>query len=155
MFTSRVMTRSLAVEVALALLACTCGAGEPTLRVTEGWVQAVPPVAADSVAYLTIVNGWDHPVRLTSARTPLAEEVIPMRTHSSSRNGHEMMGMERVQELTVAAHGTLKLQPAGPHLMLMRLRTHPRPGTKVQLTLHFEPGARELTTTLPVALTQP
>lgn len=155
MHDSHVKTYSLAMVAVFGVLVSASLAGEPKISIVKGWVQAVPPVAADSVGYLTIVNDSNEPLHLTSARTPLAEEVVPMLTDSSSRDGHEMVGMKPVKELTVPAHGTLELKPAGPHLMLMKLRTHPRVGAKVQLILHFEPGAQEVTTTVPVALTQP
>ena len=139
----------------LTLCLSAAEAGEPVVKVEHGWIQAVPPVAGDSVAYLTLVNLSDHELRLTHATTPIAETVMPMVTVKTIRNGSEIVGMKEVDELVVPAHGRLFLVPSGSHLMLMKLKVHPALGKKVPLTLRFEPGNITVTTELPVSLLEP
>jgi copper(I)-binding protein len=117
------------------------------LRVTDGWVQAVPPAAGASVAFFRIVNSTGEPFELAGARTSLAERVEPMVT---TRDAKGMSGMESVPALKIPAHGELVLQPGGDHLMLINLRQHPNPGEKVTLTLIINPGHQEMEVTLPV-----
>lgn len=133
----------------------TSFADEPPAKIENGWVRAVPPSSSDSVAYMTLVNISDQPLRLTGGSTPVAEMVRPMVTTRKTMRGQEMMGMKGVDELIIPAHGQLMLTPDGDHLMLMRLKEHPKPGEKIKLTLHFEPGGKEVTTELPVALNKP
>lgn len=147
-------TFSLTLAMA-ALLGGTGFAGEPPVKIEQGWVRAVPPSSSDSVAYMTLVNTSDQPLRLTGGSTPAAEIVMPMVTTKKTMNGQEVIGMKRVDELIIPAHGQLTLSPDGDHLMLMTLKEHPKPGEKVKLTLHFEPGGKEVTTALPVALNKP
>jgi copper(I)-binding protein len=134
-----------------ALLAGTSCAGEPPVKIEQGWVRAVPPSSGDTVAYMILVNTSEQPLRLTGGNTPIAEMVMPMVTTKRTVNGQEVVGMQEVSELIIPAHGQLTLSPDGAHLMLMTLKEHPKAGEKVTLTLHFEPGGKSLTVELPVA----
>ena len=107
----------------LTLCLSAAEAGEPMVKVEHGWIQAVPPVAGDSVAYLTLVNLSDHELRMNNATTPIAQTVLPMVTVKTIRNGSEMVGMKEVNELAVVAHGRLSLVPGGSHLMLVKLKS--------------------------------
>ena len=145
---------SLPLAVAV-LLGGTTLADEPPVRIEQGWVRAVPPSSSDTVAYMTLVNTSDQPLRLTGGNSPSAEMVMPMVTTKKTVSGQEIVGMKAVDELTIPAHGQLTFTPEGAHLMLMTLKEHPKPGDKLKLTLHFEPGGKELTTELAVALNKP
>ena len=126
----------------------TAGCAETLpLRLTGGWVQAVPPSAVASVAFVRIANATGETFELAGARTGLAETVETMVT---TRDAKGMSGMKSVPALTIPAHGELVLQPGGDHLMLMNLRRHPNPGEKVTLTLIINPGHQEMEATLPV-----
>jgi periplasmic copper chaperone A len=145
------MKRPLAVLILpLFLLAWPGTAGyaqTSPLRLTGGWVQAVPPSAGASVAFLRIANSAGETFELVGARTSLAETVEPMVT---TRDAKGMSGMESVPALKIPGHGELVLQPGGDHLMLINLRRHPNPGEKVTLTLVINPGRQEMEVTLPV-----
>jgi copper(I)-binding protein len=137
------------------LLGAPALAQEPPLKIEQGWVRAVPPPVSDSVVYMTLVNSSEQTLRLTGASTPIAESTELMITTRKELNGQEIVGMRMVDQLTIPAHGQLTLAPDGDHLMLMKLKEHPRPGDKVRLTLHFEPGLKELAIELPVAVNKP
>jgi len=137
------------------LLGAPALAQEPPLKIEQGWVCAVPPPVSDSVVYMTLVNSSEQTLRLTGASTPIAESAVLMITTRKELNGQEIVGMRMVDQLTIPAHGQLTLAPDGDHLMLMKLKEHPRPGDKVRLTLHFEPGLKELAIELPVAVNKP
>ncbi len=130
-------------------------AGEPPVKITDGWVRAVPPSSSDTAAYMVLTNESGKAVRLTGGSSPIAQMVMPMVTTKKMVDGKEVMGMENVDSLIVPAGGRLMLSPGGDHLMLMTLKEHRKPGEKVKLTLHFEPGGGELTLELPVSMTQP
>ena len=125
------------------------------MKIEQGWVRAVPLSVSDSVVYMTLVNGSEQTLRLTGASTPIAESAMLMITTRQELNGQEIVGMRMVDQLTIPAHGQLRLAPDGDHLMLMKLKEHPKPGNKVKLTLHLEPGWKELTIELPVAVNKP
>jgi len=125
------------------------------VKIEQGWVRAVPLSVSDSVVYMTLVNSSEQTLRLTGASTPIAESAMLMITTRQELNGQEIVGMRMVDQLTIPAHGQLRLAPDGDHLMLMKLKEHPKPGDKVKLTLHLEPGWKELTIELPVAVNKP
>jgi copper(I)-binding protein len=138
-----------------ALLGGTSLANEAPVKLEHGWVRAVPPSSSDTVAYMSLVNTSSEPLRLTGGSTTIAEMLMPMITTKRTMSGQEIMGMKAVDALVIPAHGQLTLTPEGDHLMLMMLKEHPKPGEKVKLILHFEPGGKDLTVELPVALKKP
>ena len=136
-------------------LVCSLGVvchAQEAVKIENGWVRAVPPSVSDSVAYMTLVNTSDRPLHLTGGSTPVAESAMLMITTKKMVSGREIMGMEMVDQLLIPAHGRLTLAPQGDHLMLMKLKEHPKPGDKVKLTLYFERGQKEIRTELPVVL---
>lgn len=128
-------------------------AGDLPVKAKQAWIRLVPPVSSDTAAYMTLTNSSDQPLRLVKGETALAKMVMPMIT--TKGKSQDMMGMKMVDALVVPAHGQLVLAPDGDHLMLMGLSEHPQPGTKVKMTLIFEPGDRKLSLELPVTLHQP
>ena len=143
------------ILAAAGLLIGTSLAGEPPVKIEQGWVRAVPPSSVDTAAYMTMVNSSDQPLRLTGGSTPVAQKLMLMVTTKKTISGQELMGMKEVDTLTIPAHGQLTLSPEGDHLMLTALQEHPKPGQNVKVTLHFEPGAKDLTVELPVVLNRP
>src|ERR1700693_6177535 len=111
-----------------------CGVGAPVLaddvpiRIENAWLQAVPPVAEATAAYMRIRNLSESPLRLIGASSPIATKIEPMLTTRRERNGQEVMGMESVENLEIPAGGVLELKPGGNHLMVMGLTSHPKEG---------------------------
>jgi copper(I)-binding protein len=124
------------------------------LKVSEGWVRAVPPSVGDSAAFMLLTNTGDTALRLTGATTPLAEMGMTMETTRKMVNGVEAMGMKGVDFIEIPAHGSVRLKPGGDHLMLMGLTAHPQPGTVVSLTLQIQPGNRTVTVSMPAKIDQ-
>ncbi len=54
---------------------------------TPGWVRLVPPVVADTAAYLTLENRGKAPARLVGAETPMAKRVSLHRDYRETRQG--------------------------------------------------------------------
>ena len=114
------------------------------LKVEGAWVR--PTGVRVTAGYMVLRNVGRSPLRLSSARTPMAGRV---EIHTMKmENG--VMKMRRVEWLTIAPGGTLVLKPGGYHLMIMGLKTTPlREGTKVPIVLGFD-GGREYSITATV-----
>ena len=124
----------------------TLRAGDtPAVKVENAQVRAVPPVSGETAAFMVIVNDSDKPVRLVGASTPLAGMAMPMITTHEDHGGTMAMGMKDVPAIEVPAHGKAELKSGGDHLMLTELKSTPKEGDKVRLTLRFEPGPFEIT----------
>jgi periplasmic copper chaperone A len=125
------------------------------VKIEKPWLQAVPPIADTSAAYMKITNLGSAPLKLIGALSPIATRIEPMITNRQERNGQEIMGMQSVSNLEIPGGGTLVLKPGGDHLMIMGLRSHPKEGERVKLTLRFAPGDQQLDLELPVLKQEP
>jgi copper(I)-binding protein len=128
----------------------TAWADDVPIRVEDAWLQAVPPVAEATAAYMRIRNLSRSPLKLIGASSSIATNIELMITTRQSRNGQEIMGMESVDTLEIPAGGELELKPGGNHLMIMGLTAHPKEGERVKLTVRFAPGDQQLDVEVPV-----
>ena len=125
------------------------------IRIENAWLQAVPPVAEATAAYMRIRNLSQSPLKLIGASSPMATKIEPMITTRHDRNGREIMGMESVENLEIPPGGVLELKPGGNHLMIMGLSFHPKEGERVKLTVRFAPGDQRLDVEVPVFKEEP
>lgn len=88
-----------------------------TLSVREPYVRDVPPGAAVTAAYLTLVNSGPAAREVVGATSPAAR-LVELYTH---RDEGGVMRMRRVDRLPVPAGGTVALAPGGYHLTLIDL----------------------------------
>jgi copper(I)-binding protein len=135
----------LAILASVAMQPVSRAGDTPPVKVENVYVRAVPPVSRETAAFMVIINDGDQPVRLVGGSTPIAGMAMPMITTHEEHGGIMAMGMKDVPYLEVPAHGKLELQSGGDHLMLADLKSTPKEGDKVQLTLRFEPGPFEIT----------
>jgi periplasmic copper chaperone A len=142
----------------LLSLFCVSGAllaDDASIQVENAWLQAVPPVADATAAYMSIRNHGPSPLRLIGASSAIATNIEPMITTRRQRNGQEVMGMESVESLEIPPGGVLELKPGGSHLMIMGLISHPKEGEHVKVTVRFAPGDQRLDVEIPVFKQEP
>jgi periplasmic copper chaperone A len=125
------------------------------IKIENAWLQAVPPVAEATAAYMKIINLSQSPLKLIGASSPIATKIEPMITIRHERNGQQVMGMEGVENLEIPPGGILELKPGGNHLMMTGLTSHPKEGERVKLTVRFAPGDQRLDVELPVFKQEP
>lgn len=114
--------------------------GRPKLAVSDAYIPA--PASPDVAAgYLTIRNTGTSGDRLVKVVSRLARDVSLHRTTSTE--------MKQVSGFDIPAGATLRLGPAGNHLMLMDLKSKPRPGDTDTFELHFSRSA-PITVKVPV-----
>jgi copper(I)-binding protein len=130
-------------------------ADDVPIQVENAWLQAVPPVADATVAYMRIRNRSRSLLKLIGASSPIARKIEPMITTRNERNGQEVMGMESVESLDIPVGGLLELKPGGSHLMVMGLTSHPKEGDRVKLTVRFAPGDQRIDVEIPVFKQEP
>ena len=137
-----------AVTLLVGGLACSTlhaqNAPASGVKVEGAFVRAVPPNSSATAAFMTLVNDSDKPARLVGGSAPFAGMAGPMITTHEVHDGKMAMGMKDVPALEVPAHGKLELKPGGDHLMLMELKSVPKEGETVTLTLRFEPAPAAL-----------
>jgi copper(I)-binding protein len=128
--------------LAAGLLATTARAEDVKagdLVITQGWSRATPGGARTGGGFLTIENKGSAPDRLIGASADVAGkvEVHEMAMHDG------VMKMRPVEGgLTIDAGKTVKLAPAGYHLMMTDLKSPLKQGDKLPLTLQFEKAGK-------------
>lgn len=145
--------------LAVLTLAAACGDDDDgsnadnggDVAATVGELEIISPSARAnpkniSVAYMTIVNNGDEPDRLLSVTSDLSGMA---QIHETVSQGASE-SMQQVEDgLEIPAHGEVKLETGGYHVMLMNLDAPLQEGDDVHLTLSFE-KAGEVTVHVPV-----
>jgi copper(I)-binding protein len=134
--------RALLLAALLPLPAFAQEAGP--IRIEQPWTRAAGQ-GMQGAGYLTIRNTGAQADRLVSASSPAATR---MELHTHLRDG-DVMRMRPVEAIPVPANGTVTLEPAGLHLMLMGLTRPLNQGETIPVTLRFE-RAGEVTVNLAV-----
>jgi copper(I)-binding protein len=126
-----VVTAAAALAVALPALAHAVVKGDLTLSNLE--VRASLGVNPNTGGYLTVANKGATADQLVAISCTCARKV---QLHVMRMQG-QVMSMDRVNALSVPAHGKLELKPGGAHLMILGVKTPLRNGEKVNMTLTF------------------
>ena len=134
--------------IAGAWLAQAALAGEfraGTLTIVQPWSRATPPGATVGAAYFEIQNTGAVPDTLLRVECAVARHPT---MHSMSMEGG-MMHMRPLASVSVPAHGRLRFDPNGMHIMLEDLGRPLKEGEHFSLTFVFEHAGR-VTVEVPV-----
>ena len=126
-------------------LAALIWSASDTLTVSNAWVREAPPHAEVSAAYLTLHNPGSQTQTLTDVSSPQFQRVEIHTTRMMNGQVH----MQRVAEVSIAAHDSVELKPGGYHLMLINPQHTLKSGDIIELTLHFK-SAPQITMQAPI-----
>lgn len=130
--TTTALSAALALVAGLALGGCSSAGpadGKPRLEVSGAFIPE--PVNADMAGgFLTVTNTGDSADTLTSVTSDLSDDVQMHETKDQK--------MRQVESFDLPAHGQLRLERGGSHLMFMELKRTPKRGDKVKVELHFK-----------------
>ncbi|URM90605.1 copper chaperone PCu(A)C [Streptomyces sp. MRC013] len=130
--TTTALSAALALLTGLVLGGCSStgpAGGKPRLEVGGAFIPE--PVNADMAGgFLTVTNSGDAGDTLTSVTSDLSDDVQLHETRDRK--------MRQVESFDLPAHGELRLERGGSHLMFMDLKRTPKRGDKVRVELHFE-----------------
>ncbi|WP_094712610.1 copper chaperone PCu(A)C [Hahella sp. CCB-MM4] len=111
------------------------GAKEGDIMVKHPWMRMVPVAGMNGAGYMTLTNMSDHQDRLVAIKGDWAKK---FEIHET-RDNNGMMEMQPVPEGVALPPGkTVELQPAGYHVMIMKIERQIRPGERLPVTLVFE-----------------
>jgi periplasmic copper chaperone A len=135
--------RTMACAALLAdLLAASARAEEikaGDLVITQAWSRATPGGATVAGGYLTIENKGSTPDRLIGGSADVSGKV---QVHEMSMNSGVMTMRQLDKGLAIEPGKTVKLAPAGFHLMMLDLKSPLKQGDKVPVTLEFEKAGK-------------
>lgn len=132
--------------IAIAGLAGTAWAEEPTVIVDDAWSRASIGMNRPGAAYMTIRNLGAETETLVGIRTDLA--MMP-EIHLSATNEQGVSTMTPMGDIEIAPDEAVALEPGGLHVMLMRLSRPMIEGETFALTLVFADGD-EATVEVPI-----
>lgn len=107
------------------------------VQVHQSWARALPNVAPNGAAYLTVKNVGSSDVRIVGAFSPMAKRA-ELHIHSMENGFAKMRRAD--ESVVVPAHGIVKFAPGGLHLMLMELQQPLTAGNTFPVTLRFDDG---------------
>jgi copper(I)-binding protein len=109
--------------------------------ISDATVRVFLPASHSTAAYFTLSNHTKNGLELIKATiTGLGRVEIHEHIH---HNG--MMKMQQINKVGVPAHGQVKFQPGGYHLMAFEPEDTLKPGEQRKLTLHFANGKQVFT----------
>mgnify|MGYP001217610419 FL=1 len=139
------LLRTAAAALAALMVLTACGkqadgkqAKEPSWRVSDAHMNAMPPGQTRAAVYLKLENPAPRERMIQYVATPIAG------TTEVHRHFHEdgMMKMRAVPHARVAAQSTLEFKPGGYHIMLLDVAEAPEVGSRFPLTFEFDGGER-------------
>lgn len=107
-----------------------------TIEIQDPWVRAPAPHARALGGFMLLKNHSQMPIALVEARAEGFDNVM---LHQSI-NEDGMHSMEHADTIVVPAHGEVKFQHGGYHIMLMGPDKKSKPGDEIPLTLVFDNG---------------
>lgn len=133
----------IAVAMLILVSGATPAAAKNSISVDKAWSRATAPGVDIGVGYLTITNDGDTPDRLVSVSTPVAERA---EIHQTQMVDGKMQMRPVPDGIPIPPKGTVTLEPAGYHLMLMGLKAPLEKGSTFTTSLAFEhAGAIDVT----------
>ncbi|MBI4674939.1 MAG: copper chaperone PCu(A)C [Chloroflexi bacterium] len=103
------------------------------LQISGAWARPAQ-MGGTSAVYLTIVNTGEQADALVDVQSPVAESA---EVHEMRMDG-DVMRMQPVARVEVAAGGRVELKPGGYHIMLMGLTRALAVGERIPIVLQFE-----------------
>ena len=83
--------------------------------------------------YFTLENNGSEADTLYAVETDIAKMV---QIHETYSNG-DVMGMREIGKIIIEPGSSVKLEPGGKHIMVMRLKRDIKNGDEIEFKLHF------------------
>ncbi|MFZ6765266.1 copper chaperone PCu(A)C [Pseudoroseomonas sp. WGS1072] len=125
--------------------------GRPSLAAERAWSRPALARIGTAVVYLTLRNEGAAPLRVVGGSTPVAESV---EIHESLVENNVARMHPRAEGIVVPPDGTVRFEPNGLHLMLMKPYADLKAGESFSLTLRFDNG-EALTVPVTVGVREP
>ncbi|PWC26839.1 copper chaperone PCu(A)C [Teichococcus aestuarii] len=133
------MKRRVLLATAALTLAGRGNAQPSSMLVAErAWSRPALARIGTAVTYLTLRNDGSAPVRVVGGSTDIAETV---EIHESVVDNNVARMRPRPEGVAVPSGGSVRFQPNGLHLMLMKPRADLRAGQIFTITLRLDNGA--------------
>ena len=128
------MNKTFLAATALAYMATVQPVlAEDAIMISDAWVRSAPPGASVMAGYFELSNHNHTAVTLTTASSPQFKSVEIHKSYNDSG----MMRMQKVDELSIDSHESVRFEPGSYHLMLIKPINALKPGDASMITLEF------------------
>ena len=100
--------------------------------IKDQWIRPGAEKMATAL-YFTLENNGSEADTLYAVETDIAKMV---QIHETYTDG-DMMGMREIGEIIVEPESSVKLEPGGMHIMVMKLKKDIKIGDEIDFTLYF------------------
>ena len=100
--------------------------------IKDQWIRPGAEKMATAL-YFTLENNGSEADTLYAVKTDIAKMV---QIHETYSNG-DVMGMRKIGKIIVEPGSSVKLEPGGTHIMVMRLKRDIKIGDEIDFTLYF------------------
>jgi len=127
-------------KLACMLMICTAGTAfarsdqSGPITIDHPWSRATVAAVPTGAVYFVVHNSGQTADRLISVSSPVAERA---ELHTHEHEG-DMVKMRKIEAIDLAPASTVKLEPGGLHVMLMKLKAPLVKGEHFALDLKFE-----------------
>jgi copper(I)-binding protein len=115
----------------LAVLLMIFNTGDD-IAIKDQWVRPGAEKMGTAL-YFTIENNGSEADTLYAVETDIAKMVQIHETYSSG----DVMGMREIGNIIIEPESSIKLEPGGMHIMVMRLKKDIKKGDEIEFKLHF------------------
>ena len=134
---------------ACTLSAAGCIQGAPAITIEGQEAMLSPVIVGVGSVFMRIVNAGSGDDTLLAARTDIPDTVVELHDFRDGK-------MTRTNSVRVPSKSTVRLRPAGPHIMIFKLPNDMKKGRGFRLTLMFEKsGEREISIATAVVPSSP
>lgn len=115
----------------LAVLLLIFNLGD-AIVIKDQWIRPGAEKMATAL-YFTLGNNGSEADTLYAVETDIAKMV---QIHETYSNG-DLMGMREIGKIIIEPESSVKLEPGGKHIMVMRLKRDIKKGDEIEFKLHF------------------
>ncbi len=118
---------------------------EPPVVISDVRILAPMPGSSAGVAYMTISNNGDAPIRISGIRSPQFDRI---EMHETRTDAEGISRMNQLGHVEIPADGATEFIAGGKHLMLMGAKPDAMAGSPVTLEIEYNEGLLVVSATL-------
>ena len=109
--------------------------------IKDQWIRPGAEKMATAL-YFTLENNGSEADTLFAVETDIAKMV---QMHETYSNG-DVMGMRKIGEIIIEPKSSVKLEPGGKHIMVMKLKRDIKKGDEIEFKLYFKQAGKKIIT---------
>ena len=127
----------------MLFLSCSTNDSTGSIEISDVWIREVPPNSDITALYFEIKNNTGMEDWIVSINSTVSEKA---EIHNTVIENDGSAKMVKLEEVKLPSDGSLKLQPAGMHVMLIGLKKEISAGKEYQINFNFKNSGNKTVT---------